>query len=422
MDIQINPSVHPANVGLDFSFDGGISEEVLKNYLSRCIVDSLFDYSAKNRMLFNDSARMLFNIGAKYVSRSVADSVWFASKHEEEEHPIIQKDIEELHKLDPEIIFEACIFETATDLLNEIAIPAWVFEAFDLPVEKRNFKYEDMRFPDGKWHTMYGPTRCVPDIRQTETQMYIYYRACNFIDMGFEGLHMGQTNMTGFGDPENICYTKIFRMIHDYAKTHARRHWVLMNAMRGDFNMMGTDGKLLEDFSTWPIFMTQHPDDTAHEPSEDNPQRCYMHVGDPRTLYWRGQGGITPSGWHCEHLPYKAELDNYGGLPGKEHQPHITHWPWGYDEISWFASQPDSYRREWLEYAYITIHTLDPNAYFEMPGLRNCDIYKLKRHDFYYANSSKNWPNGFNDEETIRRVWIESRKKFETMNYSEENK
>src|SRR5690606_39745108 len=86
-------------------------------------------------------------------------------------------------------------------------------------------------------------------------------------------------------------------------------------------------------------------------------------------IYKLSKGVVTPSGWECAHLPYLVEVDNYGispkpGVPGQE-------WfVWGYDEISWFALQPENYRNQWLQYAWNWVREHDPNGYLQMPGSR----------------------------------------------------
>lgn len=64
----INPKTHPANVGRDYSFDGKISEQVLKNYLSRSITLSMLSSSPDS---LQSDARFVLNTGAKYISRSI---------------------------------------------------------------------------------------------------------------------------------------------------------------------------------------------------------------------------------------------------------------------------------------------------------------------------------------------------------------
>ena len=88
-------------------------------------------------------------------------------------------------------------------------------------------------------------------------------------------------------------------------------------------------------------------------------------------------GGLTHSGWSCDALPYTVELDNYGGIRDVEsmNKPGIDFWPWGYDEISWFANQPKAYRASWLEYAYKQVQEFDDFGYLVMPGSRGITLY-----------------------------------------------
>ena len=93
--------------------------------------------------------------------------------------------------------------------------------------------------------------------------------------------------------------------------------------------------------------------------------------------------------------------------------PDIVHWPWGMDDISWFANQPGNYRCYWLEYAYNRINEIDPSAYFEMPGKRIAFIqFPSNPGDgegkYYYANSKIYSTYGFDDETQIKNVWYRS--------------
>lgn len=408
---------HPVNKGMDFEFDGGISEAVLRNYLSRSMCNGIFDWhtweSGRDQSYVGDDIRMIFNTGAKYISRAYC--MWEPSSDEFEYFEGMKETIDKMHKIDPDLVFEACIFETTTPKVDTIPIPEWVFEAFGLEAEQRNFESAKMMFPDGKYENQWGPGVHCPDIRQLETQMFIYYRAVTFIDLGFEGLHLGQANMLASEDPTNECYTKVIGMIRDYAKTHARRHWVLINAMRGENSFMDpTNTYLLEDFGTWATMPRNAPYDVMHAPTEDNPQQTFINPDDPVCMYNNSQGGITPSGWYIEHQLYKVELDNFmTGDLSNLNIPDITHWPWGMDDISWFANQPGNYRRYWLEYAYNRIHEIDSSAYFEMPGKRIAFIqYPFNPGDgegkYYYANSKIYSTYGFDDETQIKNVWYKS--------------
>lgn len=400
----INPKTHPANVGRDYSFDGKISEQVLKNYLSRSITLSMLSSSPDS---LQSDARFVLNTGAKYISRSIIP--WQPETEYTNSIAGYKKKIDEMHALDPDLIFEACIFETVWKSCEETPIPAWVFEAFGKKAENRNFDYEKMLFPDGRYVDHWESGCSVPDITQLETQMYFYYRACKYIDAGFEAIHWGQVYLVGESDKAlgYANYQKVLTMVRQYAKTHARRHFLLNNAhVHG---IIGPDGKLLFDFHAFP-FRGKVPDgEVKHAPSEDNPQKVILEVGNLDSLYKKSLGGTTVSGWSCESLPYVVELDNGGGYEqGYLNDPTRDYWIWGMDEISWFANQPQSYRAYWLDYAYNWIRQTDPQGSLMMPGSRPAYLQKENAMSWYYANSREFTTYGWGDEEAIRSVWVDS--------------
>ena len=70
------------------------------------------------------------------------------------------------------------------------------------------------------------------------------------------------------------------------------------------------DGKLLLDFHAFPLRIKENP---------DKARDAILQVGFSDGIYNKSKGGMTFSGWKCEHLPYLVELDNYGvsRTPGK---------------------------------------------------------------------------------------------------------
>ena len=74
-------------------------------------------------------------------------------------------------------------------------------------------------------------------------------------------------------------------------------------------------------------------------------------------------------------MPYLMEYDNWGGLvvDDRENIPREElawrDW-WGYDQIAWFANQPEEGRNHFLEYTYKWTEINNPNAYFELPFRR----------------------------------------------------
>ena len=118
----------------------------------------------------------------------------------------------------------------------------------------------------------------------------------------------------------------------------------------------------------------------------------------------RSNGGLTPSGWRCEHMPYLVEIDNWGvsRQPGEAKAGGI--WIWGYDEITWFAHQSKEYRAKWLQYAWDWLRDTDTNAHLQMPGSRTATSSDTR---WYFANNqSDTVPNGSGDEAAIRAVWV----------------
>jgi hypothetical protein len=140
-----------------------------------------------------------------------------------------------------------------------------------------------------------------------------------------------------------------------------------------------------------------------------SPQKGVLEVGYLDTLFRRSKGGVTPSGWKCDSLPYLVELDNWGSS-GKAGQPGLAYWTWGYDEICWFAHQPEEYRNEWLRYAWKWVREHDPNGFLQMPGSR-CLADPVGDEWWYYANTrSAASPFGYNQEETIKAIWASDKR------------
>ncbi|MBQ4152993.1 MAG: hypothetical protein IJD11_01435 [Oscillospiraceae bacterium] len=400
---------HAANKGLNFTFKEKVSEEVLRNYLSRSMIATV---ESSNTMSFREHLRMILYTGAKYIGR--AEVSWMPNGNEYTMYEYTKENLAYAHALDPEIVFEACIFETTSRKVEQIPIPDWVFKAFGQPVEKRNFSYDKMVFTDGLFKNQWGNEASVPDMTRIETQMFFYYRACTYIDLGFEGLHMGQIHLMGARDSGWKSWHKMISMVREYAKTHARRGFVFINAHT--HGMKGPDGKLLFDFHAFPYRGVAPSGSTAHAPSQDNPQEIELQVGYVDSIYKKSMGGTTYSGWSCDSLPYFVELDNWSGYGDgstidKPIYGNIAHW--GGDEITWFANQPQWYRHYWLKYAYDWVNSTDPAGYAQMPGNRTAALRNSSggyQQLTYYCNSSEFHKDGFDDEACIRQIWVNDRK------------
>jgi hypothetical protein len=372
-----------------FQFDEKISREVLENYLSRSIT---MEGLLNGRGDLTDNTRMLKSIGAKYIGRALC--LWNAENDFSNNVQIARAAVPKVLAADPEMILEACVFETVNPRVNQIEIPERVFMALGQPVEKRNFRYEDMIYPEGQRRPM-GRNAQVPDESRIETRMWFYYQAITYIDLGCEGIHFGQVEIMNHNDPDNVHWAHLLGLVRDYAAMHARHHMVLCNGHVPTGGLMH-DGNPLLDFHAFPLRIMETP---------DKPQEAILKLGFSDGIYHKSKGGRTFSGWTCDHLPYLVELDNYGVSrhPGEPNAKGEFNWVWGYDEITWFAHQPKQYRAAWLQYGWDWVRKTDPNGYLEMPGSRTATSPNSR---WYFANNpSPAVPTGLGDEDAIRAVW-----------------
>jgi hypothetical protein len=364
------------NQGLDFTFKGSISEKVLNNYLSRAIT-----YENANT---DEALRAILNTGAKYISRSAAE--WYPSKwFEDDRLPIFEELIEKAHSIDPDIIFEGCIFETTGKDINDIKIPAFVFEAFGKEPEDRCFDHRKMLFPDGHGKNMWAAGYSLPDITREETQMFIYYRACKLIDIGVESIHLGQTKQTGKNDKNNKRWAKVIHLIREYGKKNARRNYIIINSHHPGHDFVGTDGVMLVDFNMAPL--RPLPVGAANS----SPQKCVLNMKDDAP-YGKNISGTSPSGWTSSKYPYMVEFDNY--------DPTSADGVWGMDEISWIVNQPEAYRRSFLTEVRKMVAALNDNGHVALIGKRSTS-YTTNGIELYMMNDAKYCKGGFDDEEAI---------------------
>lgn len=377
-----------------YLFRRTISREVLGRYLSRAIcMEGLLN----GRGDLNDDIRMLKSLGAKYIARSIC--LWGNEANLPQNFARARQQIPQVRAISPETILEACIFEIVTPEVEQLPIPEWAFTALGMRPEKRNFRYEAILYPAPQRTRSWGKGGGVPDVSQPETKLWFYFLAASYIDLGFEGIHWGQVEIMNLNDRHLDHYSQVFSLVRSYAEKHARRGMVLCNAHVPSGGLV-RDGQLLLDFHAFPLRVKEVP---------GHPQQGVLEAGYRDSIFLRSKGGRTFSGWDCEHLPYLAELDNYGvsrhpGEPGQD-----ADWVWGYDEISWFANQSRAYRSQWLRYAWDWLKKTDPSGYLEMPGSRT-ETSPLNHRRWYFANRpSPAVPEGLDDEEAILAIWKSDR-------------
>src|SRR5262249_50852237 len=141
--VKVEPRAAPPGRG--YRFDGKMPRDVLESYLSRSIsMEGLLN----GRGDFEDNVRMLKATGAKFIGRSLC--VWGGEanllRNLERAKPLVAK----VHAADPEMILQACVFEVVTKQVEQLPVPDWAFKALGREVEKRNFRYADMLYADGR--------------------------------------------------------------------------------------------------------------------------------------------------------------------------------------------------------------------------------------------------------------------------------
>jgi len=399
----------------DFDFDGSISRNVLETYLSRAqtMVGLLQGHG-----YFEDNLRMMANIGTGFAGRTLMH--WGQEQRLLSSLEQAQDFASKVHATIPHMILQAGIFEIVTRQVETISIPGWVFTSFDRPVEKRTFRYNDMIFTDGTYVNHWAPGSSVPDITRLETQMWFFFVAASYINIGIEAIHFGQIMLIGRHDPDLNHWWELLSRVRRYAAGHARRHLVLCDAHVS--SGVGCYG-LPEDASLAPggfrfgerLLLDFHALPLRIKEIAGKPFQAELAVGHLDALYKRSLGGISPSGWSCDHLPFLVEFDNWGssghggqsvtGWLGPLTGISDRYWIWGYDEICWFAHQSESDRNDWLWYAWRWLREHDPNGFLQMPGMRGL-ADPVNGIPEYYANMrSSTCLEGFSQEETIKSIW-----------------
>jgi len=389
---------------LDYRFDETISREVLENYLERSVTMAYFLVTGKaegNRKYpyRQDDIRLIRNIGAKFIGRAIYR--W--NGEDRLNDPSFWSDakalMDKVHAFDPDVIFQGCLFETISRRVNSVKIPSWVFTDFGLPVEYRTFSYEAMLNKDGKLVNHWGRSS-VPDVTRLETQLWFYYLAGSYIKLGCEALHLGQVRLIGMADPDLKEWSRLLVRIRAYAKIHARRHLVLLDAHVPTWGMIVDDISLL-DFNSFPLRIKEVP---------EKPFEAVLEVNHLDAIFNKSKGCISPSGWCCESLPYLVEFDNYG----RGRSPNVanlnSHFVWGWDEISWFSLQNEEYRNKWLEYSYNWIKETDSNGHMQMPVSRMITCPNNSSGSYRANTRSPDCPIGYSQEETIKKIWSNTRK------------
>ncbi len=375
-----------------YMFDRVISRETLERYLARSIT---MEGLLNGRGDLEDNIRMLHSTGAKFIGRSIC--LWGGEADLLANFERARRQVPLVHQADPDMVLQACVFEIVSTQVEQVPIPDWVFQAWDLPVEKRNFRYQDIIYPEGQRRN-WGNNASVPDISKMETRLWFYFLAASYIDLGFEAIHFGQVEIMNHNDKQNNHWADLLKRVRAYAGRSARRHMLICDGHVPSGGLLHGEDLLL-DFHSFPLRIKEVP---------DKPMEGILEIGYLDSIFKRSKGGKTYSGWSCQHLPYLVELDNWGVSRRPGQPSNGSCWVWGYDEITWFAHQDKNYRKEWLRYAWDWVRTNDPDGYLQMPGSRILQS-PLDKMRWYYANNpGDRVPQGWGDEDAIRAVWMTS--------------
>ncbi|MFW6313301.1 MAG: hypothetical protein ACOC2N_05395, partial [Spirochaetota bacterium] len=209
-----------------YEFDQNMSRETLKAYLARAVTYN----GAAGSPDWDDDLRMIRETGALFLGR--AAYVWVMPGDDERQFDLAAEFARRAHEVDPRIILQACVFESIYPEIDSIRVPEWVFEEFGERPEKRTFSYGATHDPERREHYtwQFGSGGTCPDITKRETQRWFYYRARRYIDAGYEAIHLGQPHMYCDRDPGYKRLAELCSRIRAYARTHARRHLVLLDA------------------------------------------------------------------------------------------------------------------------------------------------------------------------------------------------
>lgn len=396
-------------------YEGKISKEELCHILSRAV--SYSDGMATTT--FDDDLRMLARLKPRFLGRSAfpwertpwtlsCDAAIEGAELEALQFSRGKTFTRRIHELLPETFCQAVVWEGVFPSVSEIPIPDWVFTGLDRIPEDRCFIYDDMFGPDYesiyRWDD-HGQGCQVYDLTMPESQLWVYYRSCQYINAGFEALHMGQPHKYAAKDYRYTILDDLYRRIRLYARQHARRKIVLLDAHT---HGIARDGRLLYDLHARPI---------SARAWHENPERIILH------FKGNNLGGITPSGWYCDSLPFLIEIDNWGGYamdPSEwdDIEKREKYGRWGWDDIAWFAHQNAHDRHHFLRYGHRWTRVQSPVAFFQMPVRRRLDRAKIeinKPNDetqfitHYHANTiSPAIPFAFSDENDIKQIWSES--------------
>jgi hypothetical protein len=122
-------------------------------------------------------------------------------------------------------------------------------------------------------------------------------------------------------------------------------------------------------------------------------------------LLLNSKPGRHPQGWLCSHCPVLLEFDNStsddkNGCGGNTTGDNTYY---GWDDITWFASQTQGNRDAIMKYLYYRVKCIDPYAHVQMPGRR-----VLSKPKKPLESGSQYRIEQFGQKETLHNLWNNS--------------
>lgn len=390
-----------------YYFCGSISQNTIHLYLQKAASYGYVTEGIINEEMFNDEIGMLQYTNPKWLGRVAGE--WQAGENDYQEFSNAVYVANRIHnEVDSSIILQAAIYEHIDKRISNtsdwrIMIPDSIFTIFcntEYPGYTGYFEFNNI---------VYEGTE-IPDMSKPETQMWFYYRAIQYINAGYESLHMGQFQIMNNRDSLNSGWYKMLTEIRNYAKNYARRKIVLIDChfvssqcqdlyfglndvpylckykMLGDKTIISPTDTLLFDF----ISFTLLPDEFLEPVKElsnfyDGYDRlCLINYKDC-TLLNKTYVGLEPQQFNNQiTLPMLVEMDNGGtniydceGFKTDEtyscntdmdatlETPEYLTWGFGGESV-WYSLQSPGYKHYFSWYAYDLIPTLNENCHVRL--------------------------------------------------------
>jgi hypothetical protein len=309
----------------------------------------------------------------------------------------------------PEVMKKDFLFGNVSD---------WVYAYFEegIPAEKEEYNSNNIQYMNDWRKEGFGEGTIIPDMSRRITQFWFFERAAKYIDAGCELLSLGQVETMNDNDPGHIAYYRLVKAIRKYAAKNARRHFVLIEGETQGFyycpdfqdyiekefpqylpkNNLKTTWKinsilpdlqdkffddnhvslserqLIFDYHNQPLRMQETLDRYASSPFSYQPTEL---KNDANWVFGNSKGGKNPNEWTVPHNPYHSMIDKGSVGRMKNASDGICDEPecifqWGYDEITWYAMQPDWYRMYWVCYMKNWFLETDTAAFPVYQGLR----------------------------------------------------